>query len=180
MPPEPLGETSSRLEPEHPSDPSDSSTESAADGLNGETPFSALRDALGKLAELKAYAREYFAAKGDQARLMFRRGLILGAAFVVAGLIFAASLCVAVVLLFLGLAEVITAGLGGRAWAGNLIIGGAFLLLVILGTAVILAKFLNGTRRTTVAKYERRQQEQRERFGRSSRDRAAAAGKVEI
>lgn len=172
------GESTSRVEPPGASESTDApggSPQSAP-----KPPTDSVREAFAKLAELHAYAREYLDAKSDQFRLRIRHAILLGSVLVLVLLAVAASLTVAVVLVFAGLAEAVAALLGGRMWAGNLIVGGGMLALVIFATAFGLKTFRKGNKQATVAKYELTRRQQRERFGRSSSDRTAAAGKVEL
>src|SRR5947207_11750664 len=86
-------------------------------------PPEAMRDALGKFAELRAYAQQYFSAKADQWKLTARNIAILAALGVIGLIVAGATMVIALVMLFQGLAGAIAAGLGGRVWAGNLIVG---------------------------------------------------------
>jgi hypothetical protein len=173
------GETTSRDDPPGVSNSPETPEGSSPDG-SSKSPEQSVREAMAKLAELRAYAREYLDAKADQFRLRIRHAILLAAVLLLTVLAIAASLTVAVVLLFAGLAQGVGALLGGRLWAGNLIVGGGMLALVIFGTSFGLAAFRRSAKKVTVAKYELSQKQQQQRFGRSSRDRTAAAGEVEL
>src|SRR3954471_5706635 len=143
-------------------------------------PSDAARDVLHKLAELRAYAQEYIAAKIDLAKLSVRN-IAIFAALAIVGLIAAgATLVIALVMLFAGLAGAIAALAGGRMWVGNLVMGllvlGVFVGGAIIGLGIVKKAFL----KSTVKKYELTQKQQRDTFGRSSRDRPAASGSVEV
>ncbi len=178
----PPGERSSRVESPHVKQPGAQPGSSSADHPDSpvEPPTESVRKALSKIAELEAYAREYFAARGDQFKLSVRHAIFQASALLLALMAITAGLAIALVMLFVGLSGAIGAALGGRIWAGNLIVGGGLLLLVAVGTFFGLMTFRNTSRRATVKKYELGQKKQRQRFGRSSRDRSAAAGKVDL
>jgi hypothetical protein len=143
-------------------------------------PPEAVRDALSKFAELRAYAQQYFSAKADQWKLTARNIAVFAALGVVGLVVAGATIVIALVMLFQGLAGAIAAGLGGRMWAGNLIVG-ILLLGVFVGGAVIgLGVLRKAWFKATVKKYELTERQQRETFGRSSRDRTAAKGSVEV
>src|SRR6266550_2834684 len=102
-------------------------------------PTEAVRDAVSKFAELRAYAQQYFSAKADQWRLTARNIAIFAALGVVGLIVAGATIVIALVMLFQGVAGAIAAGLGGRVWAGNLIVGLALLAIFVGGAMVGLA-----------------------------------------
>jgi hypothetical protein len=145
-----------------------------------QAPAEAMRDALGKLGELRAYAQQCFSAKADLAKAT-GRNLALFAALGFVGLITAsATLVIALVMFFSGLAGAIGSALGGRMWAGNLIVGFVLVALFAGGAVFALIALRKSWMRATVKKYELAEQQQRNAFGRSSRDRTAAQGSVEV
>src|SRR5947207_12405746 len=85
-------------------------------------PPEAMRDALGKFAELRAYVQQYMSAKADQWKLTARNIAIFAALGVVGLVVAGATIVIALVMLLQGLAGAIAAGLGVRAWAGDLIV----------------------------------------------------------
>jgi len=135
-------------------------------------PPEALRDAFGKIGELRAYASQYVSAKLDLLKLSARNAAILTALAVVGLVAVLALIVIAIVMLLSGLAGAIAAGLGGRAWAGNLIVGGGLILIFGVGAFVGLMILKKSWLKATVKKYETQQTQQRASFGHSSRDRA--------
>jgi len=143
-------------------------------------PSDAMRDAVGKVAELRAYAQQYVAAKVDHWKLTARTIAIFAILGVVALVVVGASLVIALVMLFEGLAGLISAGTGGRMWVGNLVVG-AVLLGLFGGAAFIGLRVVKKSWfKATVKKYELAERKQRETYGQSSRDRTASAGRVEV
>ena len=143
-------------------------------------PPEAMRDALGKFAELRAYVQQYMSAKADQWKLTARNIAIFAALGVVGLVVAGATIVIALVMLLQGLAGAIAAGLGGRVWAGDLIVGLALLAIFVGGAIVGLGIVKKTWFKATVKKYELTERQQRESFGRSSRDRTAAKGSVEV
>jgi hypothetical protein len=144
------------------------------------SPTDAVSDALHKFAELRAYAQQHIAARIDLAKLTARKIAILVVLGIVALFACAATLIIALVLLLSGIAGAIGAGIGGRAWAGNLIVGAVVLGLFAGGGFFGIRVLKKSSMKSTVKKYETAQKQQRDSFGRSSRDRTAAAGNVKI
>lgn len=143
-------------------------------------PSDAFRDALGKLGELGAYAQQYISAKSDLAKMAARNIAVLAVLGIVGLLAAGATLIIALVMVLAGLAGAIGAALGGRLWAGNLIVGLLVLGVFIGGAVVGLGILKKAWMKATVKKYELTQTKQRDTFGRSSRDRTAAHGSVEV
>jgi hypothetical protein len=143
-------------------------------------PSDAARDAIHKLAELRAYAQQYVSAKTDLAKHTARKIAVFAVLGLVGLVAAGAMLITALVLLLAGIAGAIGAAAGGRMWVGNLVVG--FLVLGIFagGAMAGLGILKKAWMKATVKKYELSQQQQRDAFGRSSRDRTAAAGAVEI
>jgi len=143
-------------------------------------PSDAFRDATSKFAELRAYAQQYFAAKVDLAKLSARNIAIMAVLGVVGLLALASIVVISLVLLLSGIAGGIGAALGGRMWAGDLLVGGVVVGAVIggalVGLGIVKKKFMS----QAVKKYERIQKQQRDAFARTSRDRTATEGRVEI
>ncbi len=138
-----------------------------------EAPAEAFKEAMEHVSELKEYASHYVSAKVDKIRLSVRN-LVLYAVLGVLGLLIgAAVLVMAVVQLLSGLAGVIAAGLGGRMWAGNLIVGGVLLLGVALAAWLGVRSVFKSSRKRTVDRYERRLQRQRVDYGADARQRSA-------
>jgi len=143
-------------------------------------PADEVRSAFSHFGELADYANHYFAARLDAIKLTLRNVAIFAALGIV-GLIAGGALVVtAVVQLCMGLAQAVAALLGGRMWAGNLIVGVLLLGLLAGGVMIGLKLLAKGSKKKTVAKYELRQSHQRNQYGRDAADRAAAAGKVDL
>jgi len=138
-----------------------------------EAPNEAFKVAMEHVGELKEYASLYVAAKMDSLKLSVRN-LVLYAVLGVLGLVAGTALLVmAVVQLLSGLAGVIAAGLGGRMWAGNLIVGFVLLVGTFVGAWLMVRKMFNSSRKRTVERYERRLQRQRVDFGADAQQRSA-------
>jgi len=147
---------------------------------NEPDPAGALRGVGSLVGELRDYFGHYISARTDAIKLSLRNVAIfavLGMLGLIAG---AALITTAVVQLCLGLAQALAHLLGDRMWAGNLIVGALLLALIGIGAVVGLKIISSSSRKRTVAKYELRQHQQREQFGRDASERAAAAGKVAL
>ena len=125
-----------------------------------------------QLNELQAYARQQWAARTDRVLLGVRRLAVLAAAGVVALFALAAGVIMSVVLLLAGATGGLATVLGGRLWLAALIIGASVLFLVAIGVLVMYGGWVRASKQRTKQKYEHRQREQRQRFGRSAHDRA--------
>ena len=143
-------------------------------------PSDAARDALHKFAELRAYAQHFAAAKVDLAKFTAKKIAILAALGIIGVLVLCTTVVIALVMLLSGLAGAIGSGLGGRMWAGNLIVGGIVVGAVGASAFAGLGMLKRSSMKSTVKKYELAEQQQRDSFGRTSGDRTAAAGKVEV
>ncbi len=143
-------------------------------------PSDAFRDALSKIAELRAFAQQYISARIDLAKLTARKIAIFTLLGIIALFVVATTLVIGLVLFLSGIAGAIATALGGRWWAGDLIVGAAVLGLFVGGAIVGMSRLKKSSMKSTVKKYESAQKQQRENFGRSSRDRTAAKGSVEV
>jgi len=142
-------------------------------------PAEAIRDAAGKIAELREFIAYYIAARIDALKLTARNiGIYAGLGLI--GLVAGATVVVmAVALLLVGIAGAWGALFGGRMWLGDIVTGVIFLGILAVGVLVGM-KVLTGVFKTkTVLKYESRQRHQREQFGRDVHDEAqrAASGR---
>ena len=137
-------------------------------GANGQAPIQnptdALRDISQQLAELKSYAAYYLAAKSDSIKGSLRNVGIYAGLGIVGLIAFGSLVAMAVALLCLGIAHGIAA-LTGHGWIGDLVAG--VLLLGLIAGAVIfgLRAVTSSSRKRTIEKYEKLQQEQRLEFG---------------
>jgi len=135
-----------------------------------ELPF----DALGVQArELWEYARHYVEVRKDSIKAQLRNLAFKAIMGIAAGISALVALSVAVTLILLGLADGIGVLLGGRLWAGELIVGFLVVALAALAVKLFLSRSIRSSRSTTVAKYEHRHEFQRAAFGHDVTDRAA-------
>ena len=132
-----------------------------------------LSQLAGQFAELKAYVWQRWAVRLDRVSLSFRRLLIAAAVGLLGLVALTTGLIVAVVMLLDGAAGGISELWDGRRWLANIIVGAGALLLTAILFAMGYAGVARASNKRARAKYERRQSEQRRRFGRSSTERAA-------
>ena len=151
----------------------DEQVESTTTGDNvGHAP--AFGRVVAQLSELRAYVAQYIAAQIDRAKISIRRLIVLAVLGVIGLLVCTAALGTLVVLLLSGLAQAIGAALGGRVWAGDLIVGGGALLLLFVSAWLGLGYLKNISRKAMVDRYERRLRRQRiELGGHDARQRSA-------
>jgi hypothetical protein len=114
-----------------------------------------LEPLLAHLTQLQTHVSHYLQATADKLRLSVRQAAVWAALGLVAAVVGATVLVTATVLLLSGAANGIAASLGGRLWAGQLIVGS----LVLIGTALAgwlgLRSLTASSRRKTIDKYER-------------------------
>lgn len=135
---------------------------SAADDADGASaPEQTLQQAIAQLREIKAYARHFVEAKLDSARLSIRKAVVWTALGLLGAVAGGTILVTAAVLVTVGAAEGVAALLGGRMWAGNLIIGTLILAGVALGAWMMARRIMNSSRQETMERYERKLQRQR-------------------
>jgi len=138
------------------------------------SPAEALKQASGRLGELKEYVGLLVAAKVDGLKLTLRNIVLYAVLGVVAAVVGVAMLVTASVYVLSGLAGAI-----GELfpepyewWAGRLIVG----VLVVGGTLVgvmLLTKSLTGSsRKRTIEKYENRKRDERNSYGHDVAERA--------
>ena len=132
-----------------------------------------LEPLLKQIAILREFTLHYIEAQKDQAKATVRRLVINVAMGIVAAIIGATLLIVSTILVADGLAELISVALGGRPWAGKLILGGGLLVLFGLVAAIIIARLRRAERRRIIRKYESRHHAQRAKFGSDVTQRAA-------
>src|SRR5205814_5768981 len=116
-----------------------------------------------------------FAARVDLARLKVRQIIIYAALGVVGLIMLTALLATLVVMLCSGLAGWIGAGLGGRFWAGDLIVGGGLIAILAVGTWLVLKRMDKSRLKQAIERYEQRKREQRENFGHDAASKSAQA-----
>jgi hypothetical protein len=135
-------------------------------------PADAIRDALGKLAELREFAAYYVAAKVDAIKLTARQAGIYIGLGLIGGVATATVIVVSVVLLLRGIAGAFADIFPAHPWIGDLITAVIFLTIPVIGILIGMRILTRTFKTSTVDKYERRQSQQREQFGRNVRDEA--------
>ncbi|HEY2588321.1 MAG TPA: hypothetical protein VGI81_21455 [Tepidisphaeraceae bacterium] len=147
------------------------------------SPAEAIRDAMGKVAELREFAAYYVAARIDALKLTARRIGILAALGLVGAVAGATVVVTAVVLLLRGIAGAFAAIFPHYPWLGDLITAVIFLAIPVAGILVGMRILTHTFKSSTVSKYEERKRQQRQQFGRDVRDEATrashAAGKTQ-
>ena len=127
-------------------------------------PLEDLRDSV---AEFLDYLQYYISARIDSAKYAIRRRILVGSMIAVAVLAGAGVIVTSVVLLCEGICDGLSDLLGHR-WAGELVTGFLFLVVVGGGAYIALNRMIGSSHRRIIAKYEAMQQRQRERFGRDA------------
>lgn len=135
-------------------------------------PADAIRDAFGKLAELREFAAYYVAAKIDALKVTARRVGIFAGLGLMGAVAAATVVVVSVVLLLRGIAGAFAEIFPAHPWIGDLITAVIFLAIPVIGILIGMRILTRTFKTSTVDKYERRQSEQRQQFGRSVRDEA--------
>jgi hypothetical protein len=145
------------------------------DGDDGDDPSSAqtFRAVFSQVGELRDYAVQYLVGQVDALIASCRRRAAWTMLAMVALLVAISAVITGVVLLICGLAQAVAALCGGNAWAGNLIVGALLLTIVIGGGWIGISRWFDSMRRSTVARYEQRLQQQRARHGYDARQRSA-------
>jgi hypothetical protein len=138
-------------------------------------PAEALHDAMSRLGEVKEFVSYYIAARLDALRASIRQAGIYAGLGIIAAIGAATVVVVSVVLLLLGIAGAWNELFPAHPWIGYLITAVIFLALPVIGALVGLSILKRTFKASTVQKYENRQHEQRQQYGRSVRDQAAAA-----
>jgi hypothetical protein len=125
-----------------------------------------------QVREVIEYANFYFEARKDMLRSSIRSLIWKAAAGIVAAVAGVTVIIVAVVYLLSGIAHGLGRLFGDEFWLGELTTAiGIFLILAISGWTFI-SSMNRKSRERTIGKYERRQEQQRERFGHSATERA--------
>jgi hypothetical protein len=125
-----------------------------------------------RVREVVEYARLYVEARKDMLRSTVR-GLIWKAILgVLAGIAGLTIIIMAAVYLISGIAHGLGRLLGDEYWLGELITGLTILAVIGGVTFFAMKSAARKARERTIKKYERRQQQERERFGHSATERA--------
>jgi hypothetical protein len=141
-------------------------------GKPGYEPPRPLDGIMQQVREFVEHANLYVEARKDMLRATVR-SLIVKAVLGVVGAIAGVTLIiVAVVQLMSGAAKGLGVLFGERYWLGELVVASTVFLVLVIGAFVGIKLLTKSARERTIKKYERRQQAQRQRFGRSTTDRA--------
>jgi len=135
-------------------------------------PTEAVRDAVAKVAELREFAAYFVAAKLDAVKVTVRNIGIMAALGLVGVIGGAAVVVMAVVLLLRGIAGAFADLFPRHPWLGDLITAVIFLAIPVVAIWVGMRILTRTFKTSTVHKYELRQRQQREHFGRDVRDEA--------
>lgn len=138
-----------------------------------EDPMVSLGKAAAQVRELRDYAAQYLSAKADGIKVKARKAVVLGVLGLLALIVGAVVLITAASLMVIGLAELIGSALGGRMWAGNLIVGVGILVMLGIGAWWGVRKLFNSSAASTVKRYEQRLKNQRAAHGHDARQRAS-------
>ena len=152
---------------------------STAPGEQEPSPAEALRRLQQQVEELQAYFTHFVSAKVD-GLLLSARQIAVWTALGIMGLSALAGLIVtAIVLLLCGAAAGLGVLFGERLWLGQIVVGGGFLSLLVLGILIGLRTWQNRSRQQKVQQYDERQLQQRTAFGRNVADRATEDASVQ-
>lgn len=151
--------------------PAQGPAEAAEQPSDGQAPHP-LEPLLAHIGELREYASTYLAARLDRMKLTGRMIAFWAVVGLLAGVMGLAAAVTAVVLLMLGIADGLAALLGNHAWAGYLLCGGGFLVVLTVALVLFKRSWFRTSRRRTIEKYERRHQAQRAAYGHDVAQRA--------
>ena len=134
------------------------------------SPGDAVREALGKIGEVKEFVSYYLAAKMDGIKVTVRNLVIYAILGVVGAIAGVAVIVMAVVLLVGSLANALGNLSGyllgdGWAWIGPLLVSLIILGGLAAGVIIGLKKFSRTSHSKLVSKYEDRQRQQRVNYG---------------
>jgi integral membrane sensor domain MASE1 len=119
-------------------------------GGNGHPPGDSaavyLRALSARLAELRAYAGYYLAAKLDRLKLTIRQLVLLTVVGVIGLIAVAAAIVTAVVLLLQGIAGALAEICGHIPWLGDLLCGILVIAVLIIGLWVSVKRFTKMSR----------------------------------
>jgi hypothetical protein len=125
------------------------------------------------LGELREYASYLAAAKADAVKFSLKKAAFFAVLGAVAGVAALALIATAAALLLKGFSGGLGVLLGDRLWLGDLIAGAAVLIGLLLGLAAAGGILKRASLKKTIDKYEKRQERQRERYGRGADEQAA-------
>jgi hypothetical protein len=125
-----------------------------------------------QIREVIEYANFYVEARKDMLRATVRSLIWKAVAGIVAGLAGVTVIIVATTYLLSGIAHGLGRLLGDEYWLGELITAVTIFLALVIAGWVAIRSMKRKSRERTIQKYERRQQQQRDRFGHSATERA--------
>jgi hypothetical protein len=108
------------------------------------------------LDQAREQAGRYVTAQLDRVRALVRNVVLFGVLAAAGAVIGATVLVTAAVLLCVGTADGIGELLGGRLWAGDLIVGGVVLAIIVAGGFLFVRRIVGSARRQTMQSYEKR------------------------
>jgi hypothetical protein len=149
------------------------SAQASSPGPDALKPTQPLELLLEQFATVRAFALHYVEAQTDAAKAAVRRTLLKVVAGFLSAIVAVTFVIVCTIMLADGLAELISIAAGGRAWVGNLALGGGVLLILAVSVTIFIARRLRIAREQTIRKYETRHLEQRAKFGADVTRRAA-------
>jgi hypothetical protein len=150
----------------------ESDRQTAADGDNHDSPGIAFREAMSQVGELKEYALHDLSARLDALKLSIRHAVVwvaIGALTLLATLV---VIITAIVILCVGLAQTLAAAMGGRMWAGNLIVGAVLVGGTVLFIWMCIRKLFALSLSRTVGKYDRKLRRERVELGHDAQERS--------
>jgi hypothetical protein len=151
--------------------PSDQRSENG-DPMKGYGPPHPFDGVFKQVREVIEYANFYVEARKDMVRATVRSLIWKAIAGIVAALAGVTVVIVAVVYLLSGIAHGLGRLFGDEFWLGELTTAVAIFLVLITTGWIVIRSMNRKARERTIGKYERRQQQQRERFGHSATERA--------
>jgi hypothetical protein len=116
------------------------------------------------IKQLQEFAAYYVSAQAGLVGAKARQAVLAVVILAIAALMGAAATVTAMVLLLVGAAEGLARLFGGRPWLGNLVLGFAILLLIVVGTWLAIRGARNRARDATVREFETRKDMQRGRL----------------
>jgi hypothetical protein len=116
-----------------------------------------LRDAANEFFRAVAKTRDYLSIQADRARVLLRNLVLFAVLGTVAAIIAATVLVSATVLLCFGLARGIGELLGGRMWAGELIVGAIVLTSLFVSAWIFAKRIRTSSRERILREYEQEQ-----------------------
>ena len=112
-------------------------------------------EATKRFADAINFGKQYLSAQADRVRIVVRNIAIFAILGIVAALVAATILVSATVLLCVGVANAIGSVLGGRFWAGDMIVGVVVLGGIALAVPIVLKKIFHASQVRTRLAYER-------------------------